>query len=261
MRNFNRIAFGVLFFLVAVKLLYSCTNVVPENTPVSTETKTEISVTPPVLEPTGFKADWDGEKYYRKVNGKTVWYPVRDKEYTKFLVDALNLHGQGLLKLSSLKDANLYCPKFSSLSEVEKMQFYVMLFSTMSRWESGFDHEKFYREDFSDPAGDVISRGLLQMSQISSNANRYKCGIKKAEDLYDPKTNLECAVKIMTSLVLEDRYLGTALGAGEKSGHTGGSRYWSVLRKYVWDKKAKIWKIRPARVDIQNKVSKVKGCI
>lgn len=99
------------------------------------------------------------------------------------------------------------------------------LVSIMAKYESSFKPETQFKESFNDSKGKpVISRGLLQLSIESANQKAYGCNIKKAEELHNPKTNLECAVKIV---VFQANKSGTLM-----DGNRGGaSAYWSVARK------------------------------
>lgn len=94
------------------------------------------------------------------------------------------------------------------------------LISIMAKYESSFKPETSYAEGGN--LKGVISRGLLQISKDS--ANGYGCGITDAKHLHDPKTNLECAVKILARWAAKD---GTLMGEPK----LGCARYWSVCRK------------------------------
>lgn len=101
----------------------------------------------------------------------------------------------------------------------------IQLISIMAKFESSFKPETQFKESFNDSKNKpVISRGLLQLSIESANQKAYGCNIKKAEELHNPKTNLECAVKIV---VFQANKSGTLM-----DGNRGGaSAYWSVARK------------------------------
>lgn len=131
--------------------------------------------------------------------------------WTKALTDAVNA--------SDLKEVKSPC------KTLKAKDCLIQTISIMAKFESGFKPETSYKEGFNDSKGKaVISRGLLQISQESANQSAYACGIKKAEDLHDPKVNLECAVKIAVYWINKDQVFfgGEKLGLG---------RYWSVGRK------------------------------
>lgn len=148
------------------------------------------------------KADWDNE----------AW--------TQFVLDALEKHRQDLLKFDNPKDAETFGYKAKTIAE--KKAFYLMLISSMARCESSFKPETSYKESFNDSKGKpVISRGLLQISIESGRG--YNKSLKKAEELHDPKINLETGVMILNRWIPKDGYIGT--------NKKGGGRYWSVLRE------------------------------
>ena len=124
-------------------------------------------------------------------------------------------------------DANTFCPNYGQASEAERTQFWAGLFSIMARPESNFNPAATYVEpDIKDSAGaNVISRGLLQISQESANSKAYSCGIVRAQDLHDPAINLRCGARILAYWVKRDG----SIAAISKPAR-GGARYWSVLR-------------------------------
>lgn len=168
--------------------------------------------------PVKYMADWDSQSQ------GDLW--------TEYVFKALNELGAPLLAISEVGDAKEYCPRFASLTEAERRQFYIMLISSMARFESGFKPELKYQESFKDSDGRyIISRGLTQMSIES--ANGYGCKIARAEDLHDPETNLRCTVRVLAKWIPQDKMIGS-YGISPKTGkeaHLGGGRYWAVLRK------------------------------
>jgi len=153
------------------------------------------TVTQVVKEPVSeLKADWTNE------------------EWTTILANAL--------KSSELATMNI--------TEVcgDKIQFYTMLLSSLARYESNHKPSSKYTEKFADVNGNrVVSRGLLQLSKESVNGSRYRCGITDAEDLHDPKVNLECGVKVAAALIKENGVLYS-----KSAPWKGLSRYWSPFR-------------------------------
>jgi len=125
-------------------------------------------------------------------------------------------------------DIQTFCPAYLKMSPEERKIFWVGLLSIIARPESNFKPETKYTESFADAQGNkVVSRGLLQISIESANQKKYSCGIKKAEDLHDPSTNLACGVKILDAWVTTDNVIAT-YGTGAPQ---GGGRYWSTLRE------------------------------
>lgn len=191
--------------------------------PKASDVPTPVQKLPEVPANTGFKADWDH-------------LPV-GKTWTGYLLEALETHGQKLLTMGSAKDSNTWCWNFATLNREQRKQFFVMLISSMAHQESSFETNQSYKEGFKDAKGSaVISRGLLQISQESANQSAYKGNIKNAADLYDPRVNLETAVKILNYWIPKDGYIASA--------KLGGARYWSVLRDHSNSKpkiKAKVY--------------------
>lgn len=153
-------------------------------------------------------------------------------EWTKITLEAIEKLGPDLLAAESLSDADFYGYHPKSLDE--KKQFWLMLLSSMARFESSFKPEAQHKENFKDSTGEfVISRGLFQLSFESVKG--YGVRLSKPEDLHDPKTNIEAAVVILNRWVGRDR----AIGYGQGTSTFGGARYWSVLRESS-DKRSQI---------------------
>ncbi len=132
------------------------------------------------------------------------------------------------LPASEPADVEKFCPTYRTRSPAERRQFWAGLISIMARPESNFKPHTKYVEAFADAHGNrVVSRGLLQISIESANKKRYYCQIRKAEDLHDPATNINCGVKILNAWVVADNRIATPAGSKPK----GGGRYWSTLRK------------------------------
>lgn len=173
-----------------------------------------------------YRADWD--------------HLATAKEWTNVLVDALKSHGQGMLQMKSVRDADRWAPNFGEMTQEQRMQFYVALISSMARFESGFKPSTSYKEGFNDSQGKpVISRGLLQLSQESVNQRAYGGNVAREEYLHDVNINLVCGVKILNHWIVTDGVIATA--------KLGGGRYWSVLRDKADPKESSKVKIQ-ARV-------------
>ena len=175
------------------------------------------------------KADWDERK--------------DGPRFTKFTLKALEKYGSNLLNpdLDMKKGGyRRYCKRYNSLDRTERKQFWLMFISGLSRMESGFRTHVKFTESFTNKGSDVISRGLLQISIASANQRAYGCGIKRAQDLHDPSTNLNCAVKILNHWIKKDhRIYGFQPKANGKKKWLGAARYWSPIRleKYSGKKK------------------------
>ncbi|MDG0818122.1 murein L,D-transpeptidase catalytic domain-containing protein [Bdellovibrio svalbardensis] len=150
-----------------------------------------------------------------KVSGSSAW--------TAHVESELDRIGQNLLNVVPA-DQSLFCPKYSKLTTAQRKQYWSFLISSMVRFESNFNTNTTYTENFNDSNGNrVVSRGLLQISIESGNA--YGCAFKTTKDLHDPKQNLSCGIRILDRWIGRDKRI-----AGNVSGWKGGARYWSVLR-------------------------------
>lgn len=143
-------------------------------------------------------------------------------------------------------DIAAFCPSYGQASDAERTRFWAGLFSIMARPESNFNPAVTYMEpDIKNADGtNVISRGLLQISQESANSKAYACGIAQAKDLHDPTVNLRCGAKIMAYWV---KYDGSIAAVSKPP--RGGARYWSVLRGW-----------RPHMSEITSFTAALPGC-
>ncbi len=127
------------------------------------------------------------------------------------------------------RDIAEFCPNWSNLSLEHRRGFLTVFITTISKWESNFNPQVFFKEGYNDSTGrPVISRGLLQLSVQS--ARSYGCNVDEVT-LHDPKLNLSCGISILNKWVTLDGYLGSSVElANGQFAHYGGARYWSVLR-------------------------------
>ena len=166
---------------------------------------------------------------------QTFWSHLQEGDkWTYFTQRAIAKYGQGLLS-STPRDVVEYCPRYPELTKIQRGDFWVDLISKLAYFESSYNPQTSYVELFYDNNGKpVVSRGLLQISKESANGANYRCGIENERDLHDPKTNLECGVRILNKWVTND---GVIAGKeGDK--WRGAARYWSPFRDQA--KKAKI---------------------
>lgn len=181
--------------LLILAALVGCTNQAPVTAPSNEPPKTEP--------PKPLKADW------------------AKPEYTAFVVKALDDLGSNLMT-GPVNDAKNWCGDFG---KADRKQFWVMVFSSLARYESDFKPEVKYTESFKDQKGNfIISRGLLQLSLESSKG--YDCGFKDEQELHDPEKNIRCGVRILNKWVSRD----FVVSGGSEGAWKGGARYWSPFR-------------------------------
>lgn len=114
-------------------------------------------------------------------------------------------------------DGYAFCPKGMSPGN------YVVLLAAMAKYESNYNPDTEYTENFKDRNGNyIISTGLLQLSQES--ARGYGCAANSQAWLRNPYNNIDCSIRILERWVVGDQII-----AGSNPWQ-GGSRYWSVLR-------------------------------
>lgn len=149
-----------------------------------------------------YKASWNNDKW------------------SKYIVDNIETVAPNLIS-SKLEDEKEFCA--SGIKD--RKQFWLMLISSVAKYESDFKPDTAYKENFKDRKGNqIVSRGLLQLSIES--ANGYGCSFKNEKEIHDPFKNLRCGLMIMNKWVGKDKRI-----AGKVDGHWKGlSRYWAVLR-------------------------------
>lgn len=203
------------YLAALVALIGACTTSTPVDEPI-----------PPVEEPAAiFPAAWDDEP-----DGEA---------WTEALLASLTSQRGAALLAATPADITNFCPGFLTLDEQGRAAFWVAAFSAMAKLESNFRPDLTFNEKencssdacraaFTTQDGrDVISRGLLQLSQESANGYQ-GCTVPKDNEelLHNPAVNLQCSVVIMTRWVPEDGVI-----AKLQSPWRGGARYWSVLRR------------------------------
>ncbi|XGC79826.1 transglycosylase SLT domain-containing protein [Bdellovibrio bacteriovorus] len=146
------------------------------------------------------------------------------KKWTTHVKAELERIGKDLLSVLP-EDRSTFCPNYRNLKSEHRKSFWAYLLSQMVRYESNFDPDRRYEEDFDDSSGNpVISRGLLQISIESGND--YGCGFDRSSDLHDPLQNLSCGIRILNRWMENDHRIASRVDGDWK----GGARYWSVLR-------------------------------
>jgi hypothetical protein len=157
-----------------------------------------------------------------------TWQPEWDATIEKDLPD-------DLLAPQMAHDVKPFCPRFSSMSDVDRRQFWAYFFQALAGAEAGLKATSNVRH--TEPQVAVVdgvshrmvrSEGLLQLTY--QDAKRYRCDFDWDADkhlpehdpgktILQPENNLLCGVNILENqLVIQKRPLLTK------------SSYWSTLR-------------------------------
>lgn len=178
-----------------------------------------------------------------RMRAKPLWEsarPAQGADWTKMMSNAMDKYGQNLIHQRTLSDAATFCPRFATLSDNDKKEFWIHLFNGIGRYESNF---KLGAPVYDEAQGINVfhgpvnarndSMGLFQLS-YGSAAYGKGCQMDWARDsrkdisdptltIYDPKIQMECAVTIMNRWVPRDGGVGLLADRG-------GARFWSTLR-------------------------------
>tara|TARA_Y100000310_G_scaffold124700_1_gene123460 strand:- start:72251 stop:76519 length:4269 start_codon:yes stop_codon:yes gene_type:complete len=145
-----------------------------------------------------------------KIHNLQPWFD----DWTNFIKQGIDNLAPELLENANMPaDALTLCPNYKSGSLEQKKNFWVVVMSSIARYESGFNPNKRFFESFN-----IWSEGLLQLS-YGDETRHSGCPISpSSKNILDPKINLECGVVIMKNQLIRDKTL-----------FTPNSPYWSVL--------------------------------
>lgn len=160
--------------------------------------------------------------------GRATWDPAWDQ------IVELALPPE-MLSSQVPRDVRRFCPRFNTMSEVDKRAFWAYFFQALAGAEAGLEPTTRVRHTEPEVAvkdrvtgSAVRSSGLLQLTY--EDQKRYGCDFDweadrklKANDpaktILKPKNNLECGVKILDRQIIE-----------EHKPLLSRSGYWSTLR-------------------------------
>lgn len=181
--------------------------------------------TPPIVtNPSAYKPEplaWEA-----KVAGSAAWSQA---VYTVIKNEEPQMLGQNVAD-----DVETYCPKYRSLNDNQRMNFWGQLFAGMAKYESAWKPSSRMVETTMgiDPftGRQVASEGLLQLSYQDESSYNFDCGFDWTKDkllsdtdpkktIFDPKNNLRCGIKIMARQLKNKRAIGLTSGV-----------YWAVLK-------------------------------
>lgn len=131
-------------------------------------------------------------------------------------------------------DVEVFCPKYRSLSDNQRLNFWGQLFAGIAKFESGWKPTSRMVETTmgTDPitGRQVASEGLLQLSYQDETSYRLDCGFDWSKDknlsnndprktIFNPAYNLRCGIKIMARQLKNKRSITLKSGV-----------YWAVLK-------------------------------
>lgn len=158
-----------------------------------------------------------------KVKGSSAWSEyvykvIREEEATRFLPGA--------------DDVAKFCPRYNTLTNEQRINFWGMLVSAIAKYESGYSPTSRMQETTmgTDPVTGkpVYSEGLLQLSyqdvqwasycEFDWNKDKNLSPTDPKKTILDPYKNLRCGIKILARQVANKGLISVKSGA-----------YWAVL--------------------------------
>jgi hypothetical protein len=165
---------------------------------------------------------WDN-----KIRGAESW---TNTVYTTIETEEPQLLGQNVAD-----DIEVFCPKYRSLSDKQRLNFWGQLIAGISKYESSWNPATYYVETTMglDPVTgrQVASEGLLQLSYQDQINYNLDCGfdwkIDRAyenndsrKSIFNPEKNLRCGIKILAHQLKSQHAISTTTNV-----------YWAVLKK------------------------------
>ena len=189
----------------------------------NTGSSTPVVSNPPV-DPTAYKAvplAWES-----KVSGSNAW--------SKYIYNYIKTSEPQMLGQNVADDIETFCPKYRSLSDDQRSNFWGQLFAGVAKFESGWKPTSRMVETTmgTDPitGRQVASEGLLQLSYQDEGSYRLDCGFDWSKDknltdadpkktILDPYNNLKCGISIMAKQLKNKRAIALSSNV-----------YWAVLK-------------------------------
>ncbi|MBC7456744.1 MAG: hypothetical protein H7235_00595, partial [Bdellovibrionaceae bacterium] len=159
------------------------------------------------------------------------------KEWSKMIYSVIENEEPTMLETNVATDIHTFCPRYDSLTQSERLNFWGQFFAALAHPESGWDAAQSTLEPLKyfkhvDPITNqrVRSEGLLQLSYQDEKSHHLNCGFNWNRDRYlapedprksilNPYLNLRCGIKIMSRQLKDKKSLTLAENV-----------YWSVLR-------------------------------
>ncbi len=159
------------------------------------------------------------------------------KEWSKMIYSVIENEEHSMLENNVATDIETFCPKYATLTQPQRLNFWGQFFAALAKPESGWDPAQSTLEPLKnfkkvDPITNqrVRSEGLLQLSYQDEKSYRLNCGFNWKRDqhldpedprktILNPYLNLRCGIKIMSRQL-----------KNKKSITLPENVYWSVLR-------------------------------
>lgn len=218
----------------------------PSESSTTSSTTTATTETKSKTEPDGRKTiTVPAPKWFSTASWKNIQYkyftPLNwDKKeerklWTKYMYYTIMMEESQMLGQNVADDIETFCPKYRSLSDAQRLNFWGQFFAALATHESSWDPTTRMVESTmgTDPITkkQVTSEGLLQLSYQDEGSYGLDCGFDwnqdknlKARDprksILNPYLNLRCGIKIMSKLLQKNRKIEIGKGA-----------YWAVIKK------------------------------
>ncbi len=154
--------------------------------------------------------------------------------WSNHIYDVIRNEEPQMLGQNVADDIEKFCPKYRTLNDNQRLNFWGQLFAGMAKFESSWNPATRMIETTMgiDPVTgqQVASEGLLQLSYQDERSYGFNCGFDWNRDrllgvndprktIFDPKLNLRCGIKIMARQLKNKRAISLSSGV-----------YWAVLK-------------------------------
>lgn len=162
-----------------------------------------------------------------------LWESARpgSAEWSDFVFDLVG--GELAPKLlPGSDDVETFCPRYRSMTNARRVNFWGMLVSAMVKYESGFNPALRYKESTMGTdavtGAQVYSEGLLQMSyqdtqwytfcEFDWSKDRNLSATDPRKTIFDPKKNLACGLRVLANQIAKKGLIAVTSGT-----------YWAVI--------------------------------
>jgi hypothetical protein len=195
----------------------------------SDNSSNDANSVPPILnepvDPNAYKPvplEWEAS-----VSGSSQW--------SKYIFNYIKTEQPQMMGANVADDVETFCPKYRTLSEDQRVNFWGQLIAGMAKYESAWKPTSRMVESTmgTDPVTgrQVASEGLLQLSYQDQGNYDFDCGFDWSIDrnysdsdarktIFNPYKNLKCGIYILSRQLTRKRAITLTSGV-----------YWAVLKK------------------------------